>query len=220
MKSPERGISFESKFITMKYLNVRVKAFSLIEISIVLIIIGLITTAVFKGQDLIESARLHSTIQEMNQLKLSIVHYRDQFGQWPGNDSRAQQRFGSGVISGSGRGIIQGNESSQVLEHLRASGLIDSTHMGAKIGGNYLISGNPAELQGNYIILSGHADQITGALTPQQAMRFKGKAGETHPKEGQFIIQSAPGQNTSACLMGQTYNIKNSHPACIVLMKL
>lgn len=206
--------------MTMKYLNARIKAFSLIEISIVLIIIGLITTAVFKGQDLIESARLHSTIQEMNQLKLSIVHYRDQFGQWPGNDSRAQQRFGSGVISGSGRGIIQGNESNQVLEHLRVSGLIDSTHPEAKIGGNYFIIGNPVGLQGNYIILSGHADQITGALTPQQAMRFKGKAGENHPKEGQFIIQSAPGHNTSACLMGQTYNIKNRNPACIVLMKL
>ncbi|MBX3486561.1 MAG: prepilin-type N-terminal cleavage/methylation domain-containing protein [Candidatus Paracaedibacteraceae bacterium] len=204
----------------MKILNRKLKAFSLIEISIVLIVIGLITTAIFKGQDLIESARLQATLQEMNQLKLSVIHYRDQFGQWPGNDVRAQQRFGTGVSNGSGRGLIMGSESAQAWIHLKAAGLIENPLSEAKIGGHYIIAGNPSGLQGNYIVLSGHSDEITGMLTPQQAMRLKGKAGEMHPGEGQLIIQSASGQNTTACLTGQTYNLKSNHPSCIVLMKI
>lgn len=204
----------------MKYLNSRVKAFSLIEISIVLIVIGLITTAVFKGQDLIESARLQATVQEMNQLKLSVLQYRDQFGQWPGNDNKAQQRFGNGAINGSGRGLIQGSESAQAFIHLQSAGLIDSNQSTAKCGANFVIRGNPLGANGNYVVLSGQSDHLTGALTPQQALKFKAKAGESSPHEGQFIIQSVPGQSNSSCLTGQTYNLKNTTPVCLVLLKL
>lgn len=198
----------------------RIPAFSLIEISIVLIIIGLITAAVFKGQDLIESARLQSTLEEMNRLKLSITQYRDQFGQLAGNDSKAQYRFGSGVVSGSGSGLITGNESPQVWSHLKAASLIDSASTSAKIGGNYVVSGNFPGHPGNWIILSGAADRITGVLTPSQAMRLKAKAGESHPTEGQFMIQSAPGQNQSACVMGDRYNLQNKNQICIVCLKI
>ncbi len=204
----------------MKILNKKLKAFSLIEISIVLIVIGLITTAVFKGQDLIESARLQATVQEMNQLKLSVIQYRDQFGQWPGNDSKAQQRFGGGCLNGSGRGVTQGNESTQAFVHLKSAGLIESEQPVAKCGGTFSLAGNPFGLHGNYIVLSGRTEQLTGVLTPQQALKFKAKAGESNPHEGQFIIKTAPSQGNSSCFSGQGYNLKNTDPVCLVLLKV
>lgn len=202
----------------MKIFHKRLTAFSLIEISIVLIIIGLITATIFKGQDLIESARLQATVQEMNQIKLSMLQYRDQFGYIPGNDPKATQRFGS-ASNGSGNGVLNQTESSYVWAHLKAAGLLD-IHPSAKIGGYFLAVGNPAGLQGNWIALSGKPDNLAGSLTPLQAMRLKAKAGESSPSEGQFIIKSSPGHNQGACFSGDSYAIENKSPACIVFLKL
>ena len=93
-----------------KIFSHRLRAFSLIEVSIVLIIIGLITTAVFKGQDLIESARAQVTLEELQRFKLAVLSYRDQYGQWPGNDTKAPLRFGTSVTRGDGHGLIHGAE--------------------------------------------------------------------------------------------------------------
>ncbi|WP_010299091.1 prepilin-type N-terminal cleavage/methylation domain-containing protein [Candidatus Odyssella thessalonicensis] len=200
----------------------RLRAFSLIEISIALIIIGLITAAVFKGQDLIETARVQATIEELNQVKLSILNYRDQFGQWPGNDSRARDHFGLGVTSGSGDGTINQTESTQVWRHLKAAGLAESDHAPpCRIGGIITIVGKPAggAYAGNWLVISNSPDGSTAALTPKQAMLLKAKAGEPHPQEGYFIVMGL-GNSASNCHNGQTFNLAHKSPACIVMLRL
>lgn len=205
-----------------KRFPLRLRAFSLIEISIVLIIIGLITTAVFKGQDLIESARIQSTLDELNQIKLSVISYRDQYGQWPGNDSRAQQHFGNHVANGDGRGIIRGTESTQAWGHLKAAGLMDSSQPpSAKLGGYIIFISTPtAQFRGNWLAISGSSDSLSSVLTPKQALLLKVKAGESKPDEGHIVIQSPPGQALSECHNGHTFNLQNKSPACVVLMRL
>lgn len=206
----------------MKTTSHRLPAFSLIEISIVLIIIGLITTAVFKGQDLIESARIQSSIEEINQIKLSVLTYRDQYSQWPGNDSQAQQHFGNSVTNGDGQGLIHGSETTQAWHHLKAAGLTGHNQPSTcKLGGYIIFISNPLpQYQGNWLALSGSPNQLTATLTPKQAMLLKTKVNEKIPDEGHFIIQAAPGTSRTDCYNDQAYNLQNKSPACVVLLKL
>ena len=53
-------------------INARVKAFSLLEVAIALMIIGVLTMAVMKGQSLLKSARLDKTANQIEAIKLNI----------------------------------------------------------------------------------------------------------------------------------------------------
>lgn len=194
--------------------------FTLIELSIVMIIIGIITAAVFKGQDLIETARLQATLSEFNRIKMMLIQYREQYGQWPGNDSRATQRFGQGVTDGDGAGSVQPAESSHVWIHLAKGGLLDSEDAPtAKIGGHFMVLSDisPA-LKGNWIILTGKSGAMLPALTPKQALQLKSKLDESTPDKGQLRVIDGAGIGDNKCLTGNTYNINNKSPACVVLM--
>lgn len=203
-------------------ISYRLTAFSLIEISIVLIIIGLITTAVFKGQDLIESARVQASVDELNRIRLAIMTYKDQFGYLPGNDSHAQQHFGSSVSNGDGFGLIHGPECQQTWQHLKQAGLVDQTHAPiCKLGGFITVTSNPTQQHpGNWLVISNTSDKLSPALTPKQAFLLKSRIGDPSPDEGQLIIQSAPGLPKTDCHNGQAFNLKNKSPACIAMMKL
>ena len=51
------------------------KGFTLIELSIVLVIIGLIVVGVLAGSSLTQSARLRSIVSEYNEIKLSLASF-------------------------------------------------------------------------------------------------------------------------------------------------
>lgn len=208
----------------LKYILKRknLPGFTLIELSIVMIIVGIIMAGVFKGQDLIESARLQSTISEMNRIKLATLQYREHFGAWPGNDKAASDRFGEGTQSGNGKGIILSEETEHVWKHLSAAGLMDNqTAPIAKVGGFFSVLGNPTQTQkGNWVILSGKAGTLKPVLTPKQAMILKSKMDESDPTKGSIRVINGLGTEANGCINGSTYNLKNENPVCVVMMKL
>ena len=71
------------KFIKSKINNIL--AFSLIELSIVLIIIGLLVAGVTGGASLIESARIQATINQFNNIKTSMLAFRAARDRLPGD---------------------------------------------------------------------------------------------------------------------------------------
>ena len=71
------------KFIKSKMNNIL--AFSLIELSIVLIIIGLLVAGVTGGASLIESARIQATINQFNNIKTSMLAFRAARDRLPGD---------------------------------------------------------------------------------------------------------------------------------------
>lgn len=87
-------------------------AFTLIELSIVLVIIGLIIGGVLVGQDLINAAEVRAQIGQIEKLNSAVNTFRDKYNCLPGDCSNAAQfgflaRTGQ-AFDGNGDGIIDG----------------------------------------------------------------------------------------------------------------
>ena len=60
------------------------RGFSLVEIAVVLIIIGLMLGGVMKGQELVHSAKVKNLAQDFRQVPLFIYGFQDKFRALPG----------------------------------------------------------------------------------------------------------------------------------------
>ena len=76
------------------------KGFTLIELSIVLIIIGIILAAVLKGQDLVTNARAKQFVSNLNAWQIALNIYLDRKGHYPGNNTAGTAGLYNGVICG------------------------------------------------------------------------------------------------------------------------
>ena len=66
----------------------RQDGFTLVEMAIVLIIIGIILGAVLKGQDLITNARAKKLASTMNSWSVNTFTFMDRMGRYPGDSAR------------------------------------------------------------------------------------------------------------------------------------
>jgi prepilin-type N-terminal cleavage/methylation domain-containing protein len=115
----------------------REQGFTLVELSIVLVIIGLIIGGVLTGQQIIQNARITNTINAIQAYQAQLQTYAQNFGVLPGDDASATSRFPSvaNLSNGDGNGKIgdgttafeseaSGGEDHLVWAHLRAAGLV------------------------------------------------------------------------------------------------
>ena len=108
--------------------------FTLVEIAIVLVIIGLLLGGVLKGQELINNAKIRRVTNDLSGISTAIYAYQDRYKALPGDDSGASSRWGAGVANGDRGGTISGDfcgdpngtaESLSFWRHLRLSGLME-----------------------------------------------------------------------------------------------
>ncbi len=92
------------------------KGFTLIEMSIVLIIIGLIIGGILKGQEVIESSRQKAIINQIDEVRASINTFADRYGALPGDYLRASERLRPDMVDGSGDGIIGAGDHGDASE--------------------------------------------------------------------------------------------------------
>jgi prepilin-type N-terminal cleavage/methylation domain-containing protein len=89
--------------------------FTLIELSIVLVIIGLIVGGVLTGQDLIRAAGVRAQISQIEKYNTAVNTFRGKYGYLPGDmNAVTATQFGfvargSQLGQGDGNGIIEGN---------------------------------------------------------------------------------------------------------------
>lgn len=111
-------------------MNKRQTGFTLIEIAIVLVIIGLILGGALKGQELIATAKVRSTINQIDGVKAAYYAFQDRYRALPGDYNRAEDNLpnpGAGVTitNGTGNGIIStATERGQVWAQLGVAGFL------------------------------------------------------------------------------------------------
>lgn len=77
------------------------KGFTLVEIAIVLVVIGLMLGGVLKGQELINSAKVKSLSNDFRTLSTLVYGYQDRFRAFPGDQTQGQldTSFGANAAS-------------------------------------------------------------------------------------------------------------------------
>lgn len=101
------------------------KGFTLIELSIVLVIIGLIVGGVLVGQDLIKAAELRATISQFEKYNTAVNTFRLKYNGMPGDLSSPVTFFasvtnGGESAQGDGDGLIEGTNLANTVCTLTA----------------------------------------------------------------------------------------------------
>ena len=106
--------------------------FTLIELAIVLVIIGLLLGGVLRGQELINSAKVKNMARDFQNVQVYIYGYQDKYKALPGDDHSANTHVnGTNATNGTQNGVIEGawntatngDESCVFWEHVRKAGL-------------------------------------------------------------------------------------------------
>jgi prepilin-type N-terminal cleavage/methylation domain-containing protein len=155
------------------------KGFTLVEIAIVLVIVGLLIGGVLKGQEMITNAKLKRVESDNAGLAAAMFSYQDRYLQLPGDDDAAKGRFSiyndgnldpaDTAINGNSNGSIEGSwegdsgatapahETGNFWKHLRAAGLIpgggdDDTQPTNAYGGNIGLRDGSLDIAGHVTI--------------------------------------------------------------------
>lgn len=170
------------------------QGFTLIEIAIVLVIIGLLLGGVLKGQELINSAKVKNLATDFRNVPVFIYGYQDKFKALPGDDLTATTHVGSTATNGNGNGIIDGNynattgESFNFWQQVRLAGLapgptdtaaldyIPKNAVGGIIGITNAAASPITGLKGSYIICS---NGISGKFAKQLDITLDDGATDT-----------------------------------------
>lgn len=109
------------------------KGFTLVEIAIVLVIIGLLLGGILKGQEMIIQAKIKNAITDYSGVSAAYFGYQDRYRATPGDDTQATRW--SGASGGDGNRVLTGlynsttdtHESRLWWDHLRRSGFVSGS---------------------------------------------------------------------------------------------
>jgi prepilin-type N-terminal cleavage/methylation domain-containing protein len=120
------------------------QGFTLIEIAIVLVIIGLLLGGVLKGQELITGARVRNLISQQDGIKAAFFGFQDRYRALPGDYASASTNINCGAspcFNGNGNGQIESgatgavaHEEALVWNHLTGAGFLNGSYTFADSG--------------------------------------------------------------------------------------
>ena len=88
----------------------RRQGFTLVEIAIVLVIIGLLLGGILKGQEMITQAKIKNSVADFSGISAAYYGYQDRYRAIPGDDPGATRW--TGATNGSGNGVVAGKYNS------------------------------------------------------------------------------------------------------------
>lgn len=190
-------------------------AFTLIEMSIVLVIIALIVAGVMQGVDVLENSKRMAIVSDMQQYKAAYDQFKEKYYSPPGDMSDAESVWGvAKTNNGDGDNLIERNANNDdylAWQHLGLSNFINGYWTGSLSGTNvepdldipagpytktaYRMFNSTSKIlvPANAItfgrVRSSHNVDV-GVLTPKQALSIDQKIDDKNPSEGQFITTS------------------------------
>ena len=117
--------------------------FTLVEIAIVLVIIGLLLGGILKGQEMITQAKIKNSIADFSGVSAAYFSYQDRYRAIPGDDPGAAARWTTptAAVSGNGNRVLTGTYNAAIpasidantvetllwWDHLRRSGFLSGS---------------------------------------------------------------------------------------------
>ena len=201
--------------------------FSLVELSIVLVILGALTGGVLAGANLIRAAELRSVSTEMQQFVTASYTFKNKYFALPGDMSTATRFWGDntsqcddgnasnngtpGTCNGDGDGILDGgsggnlhNERFMFWNQLALAGLIEGSYDG--------IAGSNNQ---NHALIGDNvpASKLKNAGWAAQYLNFASTGGTTYniPYDNHLVFGAQANGTTSgrALKPGEAWNIDN-----------
>ena len=118
--------------------------FSLVELSIVLVVLGLLVGGVLGGQSLIRAAELRSVMTDANAYVTAVGQFRAQYRALPGDFARATNLWAA-TASGDGSGTVTGVERYRAWQQLNLAAMTEKIYTGTQGAGgteDFVIASN------------------------------------------------------------------------------
>lgn len=164
------------------------RGFTLVELAIVMIIIGLLIGGILKGQELIANARVTSQVSQVKGIDAAMTTFRDQYNAMPGDITTPTTRLPSCAaaicnVGGNGDGLVQnatandpgaasGNsEGGRAFIHLAAAGVLGGVNPAL---GAYGAGANPPAAIGTGVMTLGYSNGTIGGTFGPAASRGAG----------------------------------------------
>lgn len=134
--------------------------FSLVELAIALMVIGLLIAAFLKGNEVLDNARINKTIRDLQGVEAAIVSFKETYGYLPGDIPNPAEvlpdcSWGGNCLSGgNGDGIVGAAETSWRIQLARA-GLFALSQRGGLVKNYSLTSGGTGSISHMGHILRG-----------------------------------------------------------------
>ena len=170
----------------------KANGFTLIEIAIVLVIIGLLLGGVLKGQELITGARVRNLISQQDGIKAAFFGFQDRYRALPGDYAAAAENINCGgtpCVSGNGNGRIEAGGAGAIHEelvawnHLTAAGFLNGSYTATSGDTVPTDTNNPKNPYSVYIQLVYDGIYGTGTTGTPLAAKHNLKTGSQVPVE-------------------------------------
>ena len=124
--------------------------FSLVELSVVLVIIGLIVAAIAGGSHMLYAAKLNAVISELRGYATGVENFRNKYNYFPGDLPNATDYWGAynsttnptGVLNGNGNeDIDSSSESFQAWSQMAKAGFITGDYDGTGTANGHGVGG-------------------------------------------------------------------------------
>ncbi len=222
------------------------KGFTLVELAIVMVIIGLLIGGILKGQEMIANAQVTSTVAQVKGITAANSTFRDMYDAMPGDIANATTRLPSCANQcandGDGDGVLDeeiGTSASEGLNfwaHLSAADLLSGVDNSgslvwgegvpsANAGGGFSVGfhvdgdvgGVAAGRGGHYVAIHGTPDDVDiPALSASAAARMDRKMDDGQSDSGSVIAI----ENVGDCETGGVYDEATDEIACSLAIRL
>jgi len=167
--------------------------FTLIELAIVLVIIGLLLGGVLKGQELINSAKVKSMATDFKNIQVYLYGYQDKFKALPGDD-----RAASTHLAGAANATTGGTPGDAVIQGLYFPVNADGGRIGIQsvatlVAVTPISSAEPAGLSGAYAICS---EGVLGKYAKQLDSTMDDGVGDTGSMR--IVVKATPSTGVAA----------------------
>ena len=109
-----------------RFSRARRAGFTIVELTIALVVIGVLLSGILKGQELINGAKIRAIADRQDSLRTAWRQFVDRYGAKPGDFARAADFIAHATNSTTnpGNGLVEREESNLAMEHLALAGLI------------------------------------------------------------------------------------------------